>query len=414
MRIGLFGQFGSGNLGNDGSLEAMIGLLARAGVEADLVCICSGPAAIEATYRIPAIGITQAAPPAGPLAFINRLLFNLPRRLGTLARPFIAVKGLDAIIVPGTGILDDFYETPFGWPAVVLRWSLAARLRGVPVFFVSIGAGPARNRLSRAFLITAARLAACRSYRDELSRNFIAANGIDAADDVVNCDLAFSLPLPAPQPVRAGGPVTVGVGVMDYAGWKKAGSDSETIYAAYLEKIRTLVMRLTARGLKVRLLTGDAADERAVRGVLAAVQDAGGNLAANPIRSLGGLMEEIGRTDIVVATRYHNVVCALRMGRPTISLGYAEKNDEVLARVGLAAYCHHVETFDVDVVDRQVDIMLRERAALRPLIGKAVERFCAELDEQARAIACRLGSRSAGGVDVGRLPCSEERRDCVS
>ncbi|MDP1368913.1 hypothetical protein Q6248_28485, partial [Klebsiella pneumoniae] len=62
--------------------------------------------------------------------------------------------------------------------------------------------------------------------------------------------------------------------------------------------------------------------------------------------TLHDLMREIGKTDIVVVTRYHNVVCALKLARPTISLGYAQKNDELLAQYDQRA-CQHIETFDV-------------------------------------------------------------------
>ena len=56
-----------------------------------------------------------------------------------------------------------------------------------------------------------------------------------------------------------------------------------------------------------------------------------------PARTLHDVMQQMADTDIVVATRYHNVVCALRMSKPTISIGYAEKNDALLRRSGWAS-----------------------------------------------------------------------------
>ena len=47
-RIGLFGLFGSGNIGNDGSLEAMLAFLRSALPDAKLVCVCSGAAKVRA------------------------------------------------------------------------------------------------------------------------------------------------------------------------------------------------------------------------------------------------------------------------------------------------------------------------------------------------------------------------------
>lgn len=55
MKIGLFGQFGSGNTGNDGSLEAMLHVLNRISPNAQLVCICSDPEIITPKFQIRAV-----------------------------------------------------------------------------------------------------------------------------------------------------------------------------------------------------------------------------------------------------------------------------------------------------------------------------------------------------------------------
>ena len=47
-----------------------------------------------------------------------------------------------------------------------------------------------------------------------------------------------------------------------------------------------------------------------------------------------GRMQQMADLDLVVARRYHNAVCALRMSTPTISIGYAADPDALLAEVG--------------------------------------------------------------------------------
>ncbi len=63
MRIGLFGQFGSGNTGNDGSLEAMLRQLQRTDPQIEVICICSGPDVIRNTYGIETVPIGGYALP---------------------------------------------------------------------------------------------------------------------------------------------------------------------------------------------------------------------------------------------------------------------------------------------------------------------------------------------------------------
>ena len=53
-RVGVFGLLGSGNLGNDGSLEAVLGYLRDRHPEAAVDALCGGPEAVTARYGIPA------------------------------------------------------------------------------------------------------------------------------------------------------------------------------------------------------------------------------------------------------------------------------------------------------------------------------------------------------------------------
>ncbi len=126
-------------------------------------------------------------------------------------------------------------------------------------------------------------------------------------------------------------------------------------------------------GRGVRILMGDVADRRAVADLLERTSIPSrpelpkGRLAFEPITSLHDLMRQIAETDVVVATRYHNVVCALKMGRPTVSVGYSAKNDALMAEMGLRGFCQHVERLDVDLLIEQFGQLVegRERYSRR-------------------------------------------------
>ena len=47
VRVGLFGQFGSGNIGNDASLEAALRFLAAAHPDAAVDVMCGGPQDVQ-------------------------------------------------------------------------------------------------------------------------------------------------------------------------------------------------------------------------------------------------------------------------------------------------------------------------------------------------------------------------------
>lgn len=364
--IALFGLFGVGNLGNDGSLEAMVRFLREARPDAELFCVCGDPSVVARSIDIDVIPLRWSRQLLGRMGVGSRML-KLPLRLMDQVVAFWHLRRADLMIVPGTGILDDFGERPQGVPLDIAMWCLAARIMGARVAFVCIGAGPIRNSVSRRLMTFAARLANYRSYRDQISSEFMKNVGVDADGDPVYPDIAFKLAVPeAPEKLGAGGKLTVGVGVMAYQGWYSFEEGAEEIWSRYLGKLSKFVVHLLEAGHDIRLLIGEAGDMASVHAlqemVTAAAPDlVEGRVTAVPSASLHELMQQMAHTDAVVATRFHNVVCALKMGRPTISIGYAKKNDVLMTDMGLEAFCQHVEDFDLETLKGQFDLLVENR-----------------------------------------------------
>lgn len=99
-------------------------------------------------------------------------------------------------------------------------------------------------------------MAAYRSYRDQVSYEFMKSLNIDVAKDSVSADIAFALPT-AEDELRNTGDQRVGLGIMTYKGWKKRTADGAAIYDNYLDKMTELIDELLLDGRQVRLLTGD-------------------------------------------------------------------------------------------------------------------------------------------------------------
>jgi polysaccharide pyruvyl transferase WcaK-like protein len=97
-------------------------------------------------------------------------------------------------------------------------------------------------------------------------------------------------------------------------------------------------------------------------------------------------MRQMAGVDIVVATRYHNVICALKLDKPTISIGYADKNDALLAEMGLADFCQSIERLDVDLLKAQTNRMLSELPSFKQKIAETRQQFEDQLREQEKVI----------------------------
>ncbi len=366
-RIALFGGFGIGNFGNDASLEATLSYLRAERPDADLSCICTNPEETAANFGLPTFPTSQR--PKGLWRVADLALLRLPRVVANWIYTLRLLRRFDVLLIAGTGVFDDFRDTPLGWPSRLLRWCLAARLRGVGVAFLSVGAGPILSPISRFLMKRSAQLAQHRSYRDAASRAFMQGIGVDESASAVLPDLAFLLPAP-PQPERrADAPLIVGVGVMNYRGWR----DSDAVFESYVETHVRLIQWIEAQGHGVRILIGQTpTDLVAVR----AIEKRIGRRLMTPeqesISSFHDAMRAAAETDIVVASRYHVQIAALKVGRPVISLSYAPKNDALVSEAGLGEFRQDIHAVDFDLLTHQISEIIAERARFGAIVRDRV------------------------------------------
>ncbi|MEU9312968.1 polysaccharide pyruvyl transferase family protein [Streptomyces sp. NPDC048256] len=388
VRVGVFGLLGSGNLGNDGSLEAVLGYLRAEHPEAVVDALCGGPEVVAARYRIPATrlhwyrGEYRTASRAGSIA---------GKGLGKLVDVFRTaawVRRHDVVIVPGMGVLEATLPLrPWGFPYSLFLLCATGRLFGTRVALVGVGAAAIGNRPTRTLVRWSARLATYRSYRDALSRDAMRAMGVDTARDEVYPDLAFALPTPqASAAPLAPGPVCVGV--MDFHGGNDDRARAEEIHRRYLDGTVRFVRALVEEGRAVRLLTGDECDASVVAAILDAVDSP--LVSAAEAASLADLMEEMAAADTVVATRYHNLVCALKVGTPTLALSYAAKSDALMAQMGLGAYCHPAREVDADRLLEQFRALEKQSAELRRTLTERNLAAARRLQHQFTALTAAL------------------------
>lgn len=388
VRVGVFGLLGSGNLGNDGSLEAVLGYLRAEHPEAVVDALCGGPEVVTARYGIPATrlhwyrGEYRTASRAGAMA--GKGLGKLVDAVRTAAW----VRRHDVVIVPGMGVLEATLPLrPWGFPYSLFLLCASGRLFGTRVALVGVGAAAIGNRPTRALVRWSARLAGYRSYRDALSRDAMRAMGVDTARDKVYPDLAFALPTP-PASAPSGSPGPVCVGVMDFHGGNDDRARAEEIHRRYLDGTTRFVRALVEDGRPVRLLTGDECDRPVVAAILDAVDSP--LVTAAEAASLADLMKETAAADTVVATRYHNLVCALKVGTPTLALSYAAKSDALMDRMGLAAYCHPAREVDAGQLLEQFRALEKRSAELRRTLTERNLTAARQLEDQFTALTTAL------------------------
>ena len=258
---------------------------------------------------------------------------------------------------------------PWGFPYAMFLLSASGRLLGTKIALVSVGAGAINQRLTRWLFDRAAKLAFYRSYRDVGSREAMRQRGLDTTHNPVYPDLAFALPAP---PYDPGDPQTVCVGVMDYHGSNDDRRRADEIYAAYVTEIKRFVRWLVDNDRKVRLLIGDTngSDDKVVREILADLRVSRPDLdpswaMAEPVTSFADVMRAMQPAGTVVAIRFHNVLAALKLRKPTIAISYYPKHDALMADTGLTSYYQPVATLDLGSLVRKFTELESHAAEIR-------------------------------------------------
>jgi polysaccharide pyruvyl transferase WcaK-like protein len=391
-KISFFGHFGTTNLGNEATLLAIVSRLRLLFPNCEFCCICTFPENVIATHEIEAVPHTVRSVRIWdrqvPLGRRLRTAFRgLSEEHREYVRAWRTLKGTDVFIIPGTGLLTDAFAFA-GWgPYGVFKWSVMARLRGCRVMFVSVGAGPVRSARGRFLVKSALSRADYRSYRDVPSKEVAASLGVRTRDDRVYPDLVLGLSpgLPARGAHREGRPV-IGLGLMEYSEKYSVGNPMRDTYERYLQSLAVFVHWLLDHECDVKLLLGDGDtfvidDFRAVlRERLAS--DVDERVTYRPINFVGELLSQLVATDLVVATRFHNVLMSLLLNKPVIAITFHHKCSSLMNEMGLSEYCHDINQMNADTLIEQFQALVRNADDVKQMILQRVETSKRALDEQ--------------------------------
>jgi polysaccharide pyruvyl transferase WcaK-like protein len=83
----------------------------------------------------------------------------------------------------------------------------------------------------------------------------------------------------------------------------------------------------------------------------------------------------------VVATRFHTVLFALMLGKPVASISYNQKNDALMAEMGMASYCQTIETLEFERLVEQFHELQRNADSHRATIREKSRAYRSQLDE---------------------------------
>ena len=399
-RVGLFGKVGAGNIGNDASMEALLGYFRADQPDAVIDAMCTGPETLRSRYGIDAVQLFwhNKFKASGATATVLKVV---GRGLDTL-RTISWVRRHDVVVVPGAGVLEaSLPMVPRGWPYAIWLLSASGKVFGTKVAFVSIGAGAVNQRMTRFLFNGAARLAYYRSYRDVGAKESMRKRGLDVSGDHVYPDLAFALRPPACGEVD---PELVVVGVMAYYGTNDERKQADEIYTHYVAGMKRFVRWLAENDHKVLLIVGDTngSDRTVVAEILDDVRMSLPGLDPSTVTdaavsSYSDVMRVMTQASSVVAIRYHNVLCALKLSKPTIAISYSPKHDVLIADMGLPEFSLAVSTLDIDELIKKFTELESRSAELRHTLEERNATKAAGISGQFAELSAVLFPARPGG-----------------
>jgi polysaccharide pyruvyl transferase WcaK-like protein len=399
IRVAAYGYFGMGNLGNEASLAAFVDHVRTGYPHVALSCYASDPDRVRREHGIPATRLMtyRAEPGRRGLPVTVR---KVAGRVWDPPRTFALMGHVDVLVVPGTGVLETrLVATPWGLPLWLFLAALSCRLRGRPVVLLNVGAERPTHPVTRWLYRSTVRLATHCTYRDDASRAAASAMGATGRPGEVHPDLAFLLPVPETGPQRSGHVV---LGVMTYEGRPDDPRRGPATVGRYRDRMVELGTRLLDDGHSLTIVVGDLADRDLAEAIAAGVRAArpglrAARVAVSDATDVDGVMRETAAAEVVLASRFHTVICAVKTATPTVSLGYADKNGHLLAEFGLGRFSQPLEEVDVDRVVAQLDEARCAYPAVAGHMKETLRRYEAELHDELESLLGELvgGRRSS-------------------
>jgi polysaccharide pyruvyl transferase WcaK-like protein len=407
-KIALLHHTGGGNLGDQASVDAVIGNIRRRWPGSVIALLSMNPGETARIHGVPSyplrthtweLGYTSAAQKsnrASKFYFMRWLqttrtpVLRLPRailrELAFLMAAFRRIRHFDLLIVSGGGQLTG-KSGPWGFPYSILLWFLMAKFAGTRCVFLNVGAGPLTDALTKFFVNRTLYAADYVSFRDEPSQA-LARNIGFAGDSQVFPDIVYSLEMCTPGAVgslKRERPI-VGISPLAYPNRPMfSTAEQKTTYTNVLAKFALFASLLERRSYSITLFGTDFGEDHAtIEDLRMALRDRH-NVATPPcdlVEDVTQLLYRISEMDYVVTCRFHAVVFAHLLNKPVLAISPHPKVADLMSALGLSKYCVDIQKFDPNLLADTFEALVRERVDIKDRMAASLATYKSLLKRQ--------------------------------
>lgn len=416
IRIGLLNHIGSGNLGDDATLNVVMHNIKCRLPQAQIVAFSMSPDDTTKRHGIPSYPLrtqtwsfgykptttelnvketikTLVGRYRGVFCFLKAmytLVIRWPRicirELSFLWASRRIIKSLDLLLISGGGQLTE-WGGPWGFPYTLFKWVLLAKSAGVKCVFLNVGAGPLNHMVSRLFVARALWAADYVSFRDDQSRMLASKIGF-TRESRVYPDSAYSLEVSSHKiGLRARGclPI-VGIAPMPYCDPRVYPAEkNQVVYDEFIRKIATFASWLVSSSYGLELFGSDiGVDPLAIEDLQTALRNDHGIAASqfSPIKSLHELLTTMSTMDYVVTCRFHGVVFAHLLNKPVLAISHHPKVMTLMKDLGLSKYCVDIERFDPNLLKDTFVSLVSDATTIKSRMAERLSSYKSQLKDQ--------------------------------
>ena len=400
-KIALLHHTGGGNLGDQASVDAVIGNIRVRWPDSVIELLSMNPSETTRIHGVRSyplrthtweLGYGSAATKsssASKFHFMRWLrttrtpILRLPRaisrELAFLIAAFRIIRHFDLLIVSGGGQLTG-NSGPWGFPYSILLWFLVAKLAGTRCMFLNVGAGPLTDPLTKFFVTRTLYAADYVSFRDKSSQALARDIGF-AGHSQVFPDNVYSLEVSPPSVVGSGkgGQPIVGIAPLAYPNAPTFGTvEQKMMYAEVIAKFAIFASSLARRSYSIALFGTDIVEDHATIEDLRRELRDRYNIATpayKRIKEFGELLCKISLMDYVVTCRFHAVVFAHLLNKPVLAISPHPKVADHMSALGLSKYCVNIQTFDPNLLADTFETLVRDRDDIKDRMAASLAKY---------------------------------------
>jgi polysaccharide pyruvyl transferase WcaK-like protein len=415
-RIALLEHCGTGNLGDDATVEAVLQQITQRWPDASVAGLSLNPADSTRRHGIPCFAIRRSVFPAerewssdlagktsdptlkGKLKTAlkkNRLAFKgvksirnwvivpparLVHEFVFLTRSLRLTRKFDTIIICGGGQLLD-WGGPWAFPYTLFKWTLLAKLARSKCIFLNNGAGPLDKAASRWLVKLALRRADYVSFRDRASEAFIRRIGFRGHTQVA-ADCAWNLHIPEqfrrPDRRRRPNGMVIGIAPMAYCDPTRHWVSDEARYRKLIHDLTQFSVCMLRRGHQLRLFSSDVwFDSQAIADLESAIAreyptDDPTQVVREPVADIDGFLAALSQVDCYVTCRFHGVIFSHLLNVPAIAIAPHHKVTRLMDDAGLSEYCLDISECSAGRLTAMLDRLVENRDEMKFLIRRNV------------------------------------------